>query len=559
MLLTIHSGQRYHQKLGTHYGPLIKSTLGLVPMNMYLSMSQSEKSKFRAIQSLPTGQLLGLALIDAAFPFCAEHVLDPWAHGPFCLRVHDVVRFPTPMPLRGRVNIFPIKPRSLAQSILEMNAVRDKINRWNVSFEFESDASALRAVTVLQPFGEAIIRGVKTIENRSTNLCASAGLGNDDREKRSKKKAKQCRVCIGAPDITPQDCQKLGRKHLDSARALNQSLEQTSEQTQIPFHPTATLTECQCRKPRKARAPTNKTKTESAKAKHKKKRRLNEADTTGNCRTRSRRRKRKKRKVSEMDINKEAPAPENMPNSGSRGDCKLEVETEMISPQRKRQKKHARNTKQKSNAMSKSAQSQKAAEAGKKESTAEAGKKESTAAAAEANVDAKTIPPAPSTSPSVNKDAVSAAALGGFEFEAALRRSSKDVVLKMNKEAVLTVSECRSGEVEMIHEVDAAAAVGKRGKRVIGLRVLRFLKKIGLEMYHTQLISQNIDDIAVLAAATEDDLRQCGVELDHRRQIIETLHRHTHMVPPVYQWTIGGLGRRSVKEEVEIVNLCDSD
>ena len=108
-LLIIHSGQQYHRNLGTHYGPLIKHSLGLVPISQYLSMSPTDKRKYRAIQSLPTGHLLAIALIDGSFPFKAEHAADPWVCTPFCSSF-----LTSSCNMTGARSVLPARPRRRA-------------------------------------------------------------------------------------------------------------------------------------------------------------------------------------------------------------------------------------------------------------------------------------------------------------------------------------------------------------------------------------------------------------------------------------------------------------
>lgn len=277
-LLVIQAGKAYYSNLGLHYGPLVKHTMGLVPLPEYTVMSTSDQQKYSPIQALPQGHAIALALIDASFQFSANHMDNLWAHGPHCLHIYDIIRFPTSLPLRGMPGIFAIKPISIADTILGISVVQQKINQWRIQFQFKCTAASLRAICIFQPFAEATVRGLKTIENRSSNLMCIGP--KQSKSQRKTKQILQCRLCIPTASA-PIDWLALERVHLSAAQTLNSTLPHVSDDFEINYHKTASVTQCECQKKMKQ--------AEAKVKKMKKRKKMSEESTVSGSPTRKKR------------------------------------------------------------------------------------------------------------------------------------------------------------------------------------------------------------------------------------------------------------------------------
>eukprot|EP01084_Bolivina_argentea_P119121 211251_1 len=230
-IMFIHSGKEYFKNLGPHYGPLIKHSLSLLPITQYLRLNSiRDKDKHRAIQALPTGSIIGVALFDKSFWFNASQSHNPWAHGPYCYHIKDAFRIDKPIKCRGLPGIWPMD-KNIRNTIQSMPRVQAKLSQWKRTYKISNKSES--CLTVMQPFAEAIIRKIKTIENRQSKLFL---LSSNDGEFTG------CRLCVNTNN-NHQNTQSI----VDNSNH-NKHIPKYTKHTDFRYHRSATLTECQCKK-----------------------------------------------------------------------------------------------------------------------------------------------------------------------------------------------------------------------------------------------------------------------------------------------------------------------
>jgi hypothetical protein len=116
--------------------------------------------------SLPTGKIVGLALVDKYDPI--RHGENEWyIQGSYGYWIQDVIRLQEPIPCKGRLSLFHV-PEEIQFDIRTREEVAEKLAEWEKVCLWGSE---LRAVSIRQPPIEAILLGQKKIENRSRSIC----------------------------------------------------------------------------------------------------------------------------------------------------------------------------------------------------------------------------------------------------------------------------------------------------------------------------------------------------------------------------------------------------
>mmetsp|Transcript_37715 Transcript_37715/g.60412 ORF Transcript_37715/g.60412 Transcript_37715/m.60412 type:complete len:419 (+) Transcript_37715:56-1312(+) len=262
-IVFIHSGSSYHKSLGSHYEQLIQHSMQLLPIKKYLACSLPEKDKYRSIQALPRKHIIGVAIIDESFWFTPEHLRNPWAHGPYCYHILDAVRLDEPISHGGKPGIWPISPRCIKQ-IQSMSQVMQTIHSWIEQYDISQPASKLfYAVTIFQPFAEAIIRKIKNIENRRS----SQGLFRIQRDSKQEANDSQqgCRICIErrmkaqmteSQNSNSRELKSLSFDYKRYGQPFQRKLAKHGHAAlpkcvdmDFSYHATASLTKCVCPKP----------------------------------------------------------------------------------------------------------------------------------------------------------------------------------------------------------------------------------------------------------------------------------------------------------------------
>ena len=320
-LLFIHSGRTRcgTDRLGDHYLKLFKRKMWLVPIDEYEAMTPLDQEKYRPLEGLESGNIVAIALFDRSFMFQAEHAKDPWAHGPFCWHIHGHVMLPEPVPFSAQQGQCPTttKAKKLG-SALASPSVSRVLKQWSELFEFEDEDFSFadlqhhktpKALTVYQPFCEAICRGEKTFENRTYNIKRV-------RDRSSEVSERTCRTCMKkAPDsVSDKDACDATRNAL-----WNQRLSKLDLGTKVTAG--LTMRECKCREKneqekekrskRKKDKDSNKTTTEKQKKtpkkkkkelddKKRKKKKKTPKKTTSNKHKKQKKQKKKKKRLEKV-------------------------------------------------------------------------------------------------------------------------------------------------------------------------------------------------------------------------------------------------------------------
>eukprot|EP01084_Bolivina_argentea_P263111 445210_1 len=177
-VLYIHAGKRIKKELKAddYHVDLFHNKLRLkfempshhnAMQNVFIDCSSSLDS----IEKLPRGEILGIAIFNETYWFDRNlHSSDPWKLGPFCYGILDVFRFEKGVKACGQLGIW--TPKQDAQNqIAQQISVQNKINEWKHTYGdqlyFGKDPNGIpAAITILQPFVEGILRGIKRVENR---------------------------------------------------------------------------------------------------------------------------------------------------------------------------------------------------------------------------------------------------------------------------------------------------------------------------------------------------------------------------------------------------------
>jgi hypothetical protein len=135
----------------------------------------------------PPFAVVAVALFSDVFEYSKrEHGSVPWALGPVCYRIHDVVPVSSTIRVSGSLGLFYLLPDAI--TALEADAVvQERIRAWRVAFGSAIIFEPLeRALSIRQPAALAIALGHKDIENRSSKIfgvappasaSTAAGLG----------------------------------------------------------------------------------------------------------------------------------------------------------------------------------------------------------------------------------------------------------------------------------------------------------------------------------------------------------------------------------------------
>lgn len=146
----------------------------------YKFISETDRALYEAaigssFTSLPTGKIVGLALVDKYDP--NRHGENEWyIQGSYGYWIQDVIRLQEPIPCKGKLSLFHVPEEIQSdirtrEEIVEKLAEWEKVSSWGtVCSSCGSWTSDLRAVSIRQPPVEAILSGHKKIENRSRSI-----------------------------------------------------------------------------------------------------------------------------------------------------------------------------------------------------------------------------------------------------------------------------------------------------------------------------------------------------------------------------------------------------
>eukprot|EP01084_Bolivina_argentea_P108869 194584_1 len=169
-LMYIHAGKRINKDLKQD-----KYHLDLFQHQLRLTFGQNvstdSNSELNAIEKLPRGQILGIGIFNETYWFDRNlHSSDPWKLGPFCYGILDVFRFEKGVKACGHLAIWTPK-QDVQNQIAQQTSIQNKIDEWKNTYGDKlylgKDPNGVpSAITILQPFVESILRGIKRVENR---------------------------------------------------------------------------------------------------------------------------------------------------------------------------------------------------------------------------------------------------------------------------------------------------------------------------------------------------------------------------------------------------------
>ncbi len=161
--------------------------------------------------------MVAVVLFSDVFEYSKRvHGNLPWALGPVCYRIHDVIPVTTVITVTGSLGLFFLLPETVAA--LEADAVVQKgIQAWHRIYGNAIMVEPLeRALSIRQPAAAAIASGHKNIENRSSKIfgvapptSASAATGA----------AVAASSALGLPIPTPMSAASVHAATLDMAAA----------------------------------------------------------------------------------------------------------------------------------------------------------------------------------------------------------------------------------------------------------------------------------------------------------------------------------------------------
>lgn len=139
--------------------------------------TECSNTQYNAIEDLPKGQILGISLFDDAFFYDKNnkaHVNEEWMYGPFVFHASDVYRLDSGVKCSGKQEKWHCK-KEIHQKIMSKPGVKDQIKKWKQKYgehnlNFGEPTKTPIAITLIQPFAEAILSNKKKYENRNTRL-----------------------------------------------------------------------------------------------------------------------------------------------------------------------------------------------------------------------------------------------------------------------------------------------------------------------------------------------------------------------------------------------------
>ena len=138
----------------------------------YKFVDETDKQRYdtilqsKPLKMLPKSQIVGLALVDKYHPLI--HGETEWYFKDnFGYWIEDVIRLEEPIPYKGKLSLFTIS-QDVQEQIKIQPGVQDRLEKWRLLCGKSEES--LRALSIRQPPVEAILQGVKRVENRSRSV-----------------------------------------------------------------------------------------------------------------------------------------------------------------------------------------------------------------------------------------------------------------------------------------------------------------------------------------------------------------------------------------------------
>ena len=184
-----------------YYSDLVELDLKLVTKKRWDQLDTASKANLTPISAsnLPTKCIMGMILFSDIVCFDENNYKmwnDKWCTGPFCYEIADYYCFDQPIDnIRGKCGFWkiPKKIQSDLANEYKYSKIMDKIKEWNEKYKTKLYKSGsldeIRVITIQQPFISAIFLGLKTQENRDSNI------GNVSLRSIEYVNHKHCRFC----------------------------------------------------------------------------------------------------------------------------------------------------------------------------------------------------------------------------------------------------------------------------------------------------------------------------------------------------------------------------
>ena len=138
------------------------------------------QKELKDMEDLENGKILGCMLVDDVQWYTSDMGRkERWAVGPLCYHIKDVFRLSTGIDAQGKLGTWSI-PKKQYKVILEEESVKKKLKQWEdeTGDELYKENGALySAITIKQPFVEAILCGIKKVENRKRPIFRLTNTG----------------------------------------------------------------------------------------------------------------------------------------------------------------------------------------------------------------------------------------------------------------------------------------------------------------------------------------------------------------------------------------------
>ena len=175
----------------------------LVIIYFFVFRNKCSNKEYGAIEDLPRKQILGISVIGDAFyydPNNDGHVNDGWITGPFVYHIADVHRLDIGVECSGKQGGWEC-PKDVHEKIMSQPNVQEQIKKWKQQYGedylfFGDNGKCPIAITIHQPFVEAILRKEKKYENRKQKIFH---LHTDKKRyplPKPPKDGTKCRFCI---------------------------------------------------------------------------------------------------------------------------------------------------------------------------------------------------------------------------------------------------------------------------------------------------------------------------------------------------------------------------
>jgi hypothetical protein len=147
-IIVLHAATTPYKYLDENDKRLYESTLDAAPL-----------------KTLPKSQIVGIALVEKYHPLV--HGENEWyIKGNVGYWIEAVFRLETPIPFKGKLSLFTL-PKDVQEQIKAQPGVQETLEKWSLLGKGNDD---LRALSIRQPPVEAILQGMKKVENRSRSV-----------------------------------------------------------------------------------------------------------------------------------------------------------------------------------------------------------------------------------------------------------------------------------------------------------------------------------------------------------------------------------------------------